>query len=92
MRELLDGYERLLAQTSSSSGVAPAPAAVRRLEATPRDGPGVTVSAGPFTRIEALREFEQALSRLPGVGEVVVRAYEGADRAIIDVRLDHLSP
>jgi hypothetical protein len=92
MRELLDGYDRVLAQTGSSPGGVPAPAPTRRPEPTARNGPGVIVSVGPFTGIEALREFEQALARLPGVSEVAVRAYEGTDRAIIDVRLDHLSP
>jgi hypothetical protein len=47
----------------------------------------VPVVAGPFASIEALREFEVALSHLRGVREVTVRGYEGTDRAIIDVRL-----
>lgn len=71
MRELLAGYERVLA-----------PASRRRPEPA-----GVTLAAGPFASIEALREFEAALSHLRGVSEVVVRGYEGTDRAIIDVRL-----
>ena len=71
-RELLAGYERVLAPTPP-----------RRLElAVP-----VTLSAGPFANIEALHEFEEALSRMPGVRDVAVRGYEGTDRAIIDVRL-----
>ena len=71
MRELLAGYERVLA-----------PASRRRPEPA-----GVTLAAGPFASIEALHEFEAALSHLRGVSEVVVRGYEGTDRAIIDVRL-----
>ncbi|HTP19136.1 MAG TPA: hypothetical protein VMJ65_05995 [Solirubrobacteraceae bacterium] len=71
MRELLDGYERILA---------PKP----RPRAEP---PGVTLSAGPFASIEALREFEAALLQVRGVREVTVRGYEGTDRAILDVRL-----
>ena len=71
MRELLAGYERVLA-----------PASRRRPEPA-----GATLAAGPFASIEALREFEAALSHLRGVREVVVRGYEGTDRAIIDVRL-----
>ena len=47
----------------------------------------MTLSAGPFANIEALHEFEEALSRMPGVRDVAVRGYEGTDRAIIDVRL-----
>jgi hypothetical protein len=72
MRELLDGYERVLV-----------PAA--RLRAAP--APSVPVVAGPFASIEALREFEVALSHLRGVHEVTLRGYEGRDHAIIDVRL-----
>jgi hypothetical protein len=71
MRELLDGYERVLALPQH-----------RRAEST-----HVTMSAGPFTSIEALHEFEDALVRVRGVRDVVVRGYEGNDRAIIDVRL-----
>lgn len=72
LRELLVGYERMLAP-----------------RAHPRPEPArVTLSAGPFASIEALHEFEAALSHLRGVREVVVRGYEGTDRAIIDVRLD----
>jgi hypothetical protein len=71
-RELLAGYERMLAPTPPRR---PEPAAP------------VTLSAGPFANIEALHEFEEALSRMPGVRDVAVRGYEGTDRAIIDVRL-----
>ena len=76
MRELLAGYERVLA-----------PASRRR-----PDPAAVTLSAGPFSSIEALRAFEAALSHLRGVREVAVRGYEGTDRVIIDVRLDGPSP
>ncbi|HEX4280020.1 MAG TPA: hypothetical protein VHZ27_04590 [Solirubrobacteraceae bacterium] len=71
MRELLDGYERVLTLPHR-----------RRAEPT-----GVTMSAGPFASIEALHDFEAALARVRGVRGVVVRGYEGTDRAIIDVRL-----
>jgi hypothetical protein len=47
----------------------------------------VTVSAGPFQSIEAVRAFERQLAALPGVKEVTVRGYEGEDRALIDVQL-----
>jgi hypothetical protein len=47
----------------------------------------VTISAGPFASIDALRAFEQELARLPGVREVEVRAYKGDDRALIEVQL-----
>ena len=52
----------------------------------------MTVSAGPFPSVDSLREFEQSVSRLPGVRDVSVRGYEGADRAIIEVRLDPANP
>jgi hypothetical protein len=96
MRELLDGYEQFLVQIPSVSLPAPAPAAPpaplaaapRRPAAPRRDVPDVTVAAGPFVSVDALRTFERAVSSLPGVREVAVRGYEGADRAIIEVRLD----
>jgi hypothetical protein len=47
----------------------------------------VTLSAGPFASLEALHEFERAVSRIPDVRDVAVRGYEGTDRAIIEVRL-----
>jgi hypothetical protein len=72
-RELLAGYERVLAPPSRRR---PEPVA-----------PAVTLSAEPFADIEALHEFEEALSRMPRVRDVAVRGDEGADRAIIDVRL-----
>jgi hypothetical protein len=78
MRELLAGYERVLAPKSAR----PAPAPV-----APAPTAQVTLVAGPFTSIDALREFEAALSHLRGVRDVSVRGYEGTDRAIIDVRL-----
>ncbi len=71
MRELIDGYERVLAPKACAR---PEPARV-------------TLTAGPFTGIASLHEFEAALSHLRGVREVTVRGYEGTDRAIIDVRL-----
>jgi hypothetical protein len=53
---------------------------------------GLVISAGPFTGTGGLRAFEQALSVMPGVREVVVREYAGEDRAIIDVRLGDPTP
>jgi hypothetical protein len=82
MRELLAGYERVMAQT-------PAHPPTRRRRAAPArpDAPDVALAAGPFANLDALREFEHAVSRLPGVREVAVQAYEGTDRAVIEVRL-----
>jgi hypothetical protein len=47
----------------------------------------VTISAGPFSSIAAVRAFERELAELPGVSEVTLRGYEGTNRAIIDVRI-----
>ena len=77
MRELLAGYERVLAPRSGRPTPAPPAAASAQ----------VTLLAGPFASTEALREFETAVSHLRGVREVTVRGYEGTDRAIMDVRL-----
>lgn len=96
IQELVAGYERVLEQARSSPlltprptpGAPPPPPARRRPS---HDDPGVTVSAGPFTSLEALHEFADVLSRLPGVRDVAVRAYEGTDRAIIEVGLERAS-
>jgi hypothetical protein len=79
IRELLAGYDHLLSEPAPSR---PAPPGRRRA-----DPANVTVAAGPFASPEAVRAFEAALSRLPGVREVALQAYEGTNRAIIDVRL-----
>ena len=80
-RELLAGYERMLV-----GELPPQPVARRRGEP-----PGLRVSAAPFPSVEAVRTFEAAIGRLPGVREVAVRGYAGSDRAILDVRLDPAS-
>jgi hypothetical protein len=86
IRELLAGYERVLVPTASP------PRSARRAARHRTDSPDVTLAAGPFASVEALREFEQAVSHLPGVRDVSIRGYEGADRAIIEVRLELRSP
>jgi hypothetical protein len=86
-RELLAGYERVLVPSAR-----PHPPPPRRPARHRPDSADVTMAAGPFASLEALREFEQAVSRLPGVRDVAVRGYEGADRAIIEVRLDQSNP
>jgi hypothetical protein len=89
MRELLDGYEQFLVQIPAvRPPAAAAPHAPTPQQAPPRDVPDVTVAAGPFVSLDALRSFEHAVSGLPGVRDVAVRGYEGSDRAIIEVRLD----
>jgi hypothetical protein len=84
-RELLAGYEQVLVGR-------PAPQPTRRPVRPRPDTPDVTLSAAPFASLEALREFEHAVSRLPSVRDVVIRGYEGTDRAIIEVRLDQGNP
>jgi len=91
MRVLLSDYERALAEARS----APAGRALADTRSAPAGAAAgeevrsLTVTAGPFTGTEAVREFEQALAALPGVGGVELRGYEGGNRAIVDV---HLSP
>jgi hypothetical protein len=75
--ELLDRYTSALA-ASLDAGSATEPK---------KFGGDVTISAGPFASIDSLREFEQALAAIPGVQEVTRRGFEGASRAILDVRL-----
>jgi hypothetical protein len=80
LRDLLEGYGRVIAQS-------PAP-----MPASPSPSMGaVTISAGPFTSLEALRAFERALAAIPGVREVTIRGYEGENRAIVDVTLGEKS-
>jgi hypothetical protein len=90
MRELLDGCDGVLA-LARSTPTAPAITRPRPQGAVREKDPGVTMSAGPFPSTEAVREFEDVLSRLPRVRDVAVRGYEGTDRAIIEVRLDPAS-
>ncbi len=89
MSELLAGYEAVLVGGSPRPPVRQS--APSRARPRPDDA-DVTLSAAPFAGLEALHEFERAVSRLPGVREVAVRGYEGTDRAIIEVRLDRPTP
>jgi hypothetical protein len=75
VRRLLDGYEAALRQLSQHS---PTPA-----------GDPIEITAGPFRDTEALREFQRALARLPGVREVALRGYQSGNRAILEVQLEH---
>jgi hypothetical protein len=79
---LVQAHERLLASARE--------VAERREPAAA--GPSLSVSAGPFASTEALRRFERALQTLPEVRSAVVREYEGADRAIVDVHLAQPTP
>jgi hypothetical protein len=86
VRELLAGYERVLVPSARAQPPARRPSRHRP------DSRDVTLAAGPFASLEALREFERAVSHLPGVRDVAVRGYDGADRAIIEVQLDQSNP
>ena len=79
---LVEAHERLLASASALTD---------RREPAPQ-GSVVSVSAGPFDSTEALRHFERALLTLPEVRSAVVREYEGADRAVVDVLLSESTP
>lgn len=96
--EILASGERLLAAAAPSppaaSSAAPSPPA--SAAPSPPAGPSpagppapeaITVSAGPFANLDAVRGFERALRSLPGVEGAEVRGYEGGDRALVDVHL-----
>ncbi len=83
VEELTDLHVSLLSSMHEAiTGLQHALGQVPRISATE-----LTLSAGPFATIEAVHAFEHALERLPGVREVTIRGYEGADRAVIDVEL-----
>jgi hypothetical protein len=85
--DLLAASERLLEAFAGLIRDAPPPGLFApTVPVAPRSG--VSVSAGPFPDTEALREFERALSELQPVHSVTVRAYEGEDRAILDIELE----
>lgn len=77
LRELLGAYESLLDQFPPSDARRPAP----------EPPEPQTIAAGPFPTTDAVRVFRDALAALPGVETVVIRAYEGQDRAVFDVKL-----
>jgi hypothetical protein len=79
LRELTATQERLLAATQDLL--------VEHADVLSRVAPTLGVSAGPFTDMATLREFEQALAGLPRVREVGVREYAGSERAVLDVHL-----
>jgi hypothetical protein len=91
---LVQAHERLLASTRDLTARDAHDLTDRRRPAGAGAGAGaaVSVSAGPFAGTEALRRFELALQTLPEVSSAVVREYEGADRAIVDVHLSGPTP
>ncbi len=78
LSELLAGYQGALVRALAI----PASPAMQ-----PTAGNEFTLVAGPFVQLEAVRAFERSLRELPGIEQVAVRGYEGADRAVVDVRL-----
>jgi hypothetical protein len=74
LQELADAHRKLSELTA------------RLLATGPRPAP-VSLSAGPFASLEALRRFERTLASLPEVGAVTLREYAGDDRAVLDVQL-----
>jgi hypothetical protein len=74
-RELLSQYAELLERRAGKTTAATSSEAV------------ASVTAGPFTTPAAVREFQRALSSLPGVTGVSVREFVGTDRVALDVRL-----
>src|SRR5947209_5682533 len=83
VEELTEMHAGLLASIFEAiEGLRGALSRMPRLSATE-----VTVSAGPFGTVEAVRAFEALLATLPGVRDVTLRGYEGEDRAVLDVEL-----
>jgi hypothetical protein len=76
MRDLLDAYGWTLQQLPVAADLQ------RAGEPAP-----VTLSVGPFADTSAVHAFEHELLRIPGVSEVVLRGYEGENRAMFDVQL-----
>ncbi len=76
MRDLLDAYGWTLQQL---------PLAVDLLRAG--EPAPVALSVGPFADTGAVRAFEAELLRIPDVSEVVLRGYEGENRAMFDVQI-----
>ena len=86
MGELLASGEQLLARAHAP---APPTAAAPPAAEPPAQ---VTVTAGPFSSLGAVRDFERTLATLPNVDSVDVRGFEGGDRAMVDVRLSRPNP
>lgn len=87
MGDLLARGERLLARADPpvlAEGCSPG-----QPSAASASAPPVTVTAGPFSSLDAVRRFERSLQLLPDVVSVHARGFEGGDRTVIDV---HLSP
>lgn len=76
MRDLLDAYGWTLQQLPVAADL------LRPGEPAP-----VSLSVGPFADTTAVRAFESELERIPGVRGVVLRGYEGENRAMFDVQV-----
>jgi hypothetical protein len=103
LRDLLDFHQRLLTSTAElletyADALSQAPAAPQAPPATPpptalhpqqavSELTEVSLSAGPLSSTEALRDFERALSELAQVRNVAVREFEGENRVVVDLHL-----
>jgi hypothetical protein len=76
MRDLLDAYGWTLQQLP-----------VAEDPQRPGEPQPVALSVGPFADTATVRAFENELVQIPGVSEVVLRGYEGENRAMFDVQL-----
>ncbi len=91
LRGLVSDHARLLA--SMGEVLACGERLLARAEApTPADRSQVTVVAGPFSDLEAVRDFERTLGTLPNVASVQARGYEGGDRTVVNVHLSGPNP
>ncbi len=91
LRGLVSDHARLLA--SMGEVLACGERLLARAEApVPADRSQVTVVAGPFSDLEAVRDFERTLGTLPNVASVQARGYEGGDRTVVDVHLSGPNP
>ena len=93
LAELVSVGERLLAGAGEPPPAVPRSAPLEEpghVAATPPAATAagaLTVTAGPFASLDAVRAFERTLATLPGVTSAEVRGYEGGDRAVVDVHL-----
>ena len=94
LAELVSVGERLLSSAvespagdSARSGSVQAPGPVAATPPAATAAGALTVTAGPFASLDAVRAFERTLATLPGVASAEVRGYEGGDRAVVDVHL-----
>ncbi|MFZ0042874.1 MAG: hypothetical protein WAK93_16300, partial [Solirubrobacteraceae bacterium] len=96
LQELIDFHQRLLTSTAElleayADALAHGPELPEPHPLPGRPQPSrpttISLATGPLHSTDALRDFRRRLEELPGVREVVVREFEGDDRAVVDVHL-----